>query len=634
MTTRQLFYLVTIADFGNLSRAAQALGVSQPALSKLLASCEAALEVPLFLRSRRRLLPTPAGHYVFSCAQKILTEQTQMLQSIRAITSEGSPRLRLSTAPNRGALLYSRIYNRFVMRYPGISLSLNELYASEQPGAIRRGQVDIAVGVGRHTGETDVGVGRHMDGTAVIPFAREELLVCLPASHPLASRERIALADLRDTPFVLQSTRHSIRALADELFAAAGFQPVIAFESSDVLLIDSMLHQQLGAGLVSKVHVCPCAELVYRSLDPPVYQSLYIRYPLGHTLTGPEQFLAGLLIRERLSDPRYLPVPSAEVSALLALTEGPPAAASGSAASDDAPGSHASDDTSGPTASNDAPGPAASGDTSGPAAPVGTAAGKTAPAAAPSAGGDTLPFISLNTQLLKYLVAIADEKSLTRAAEKYYLSQPALSRCLRDTETMLSAKLFSRVHNRLQPTNAGKIFLGSARSILEIEAEMMLHIRTCRPHCGDSITLYCGSPLADLIRGTVADDFAYLCPEISLHILEGDRDSAQEALLNASADLALYFSHTPEHPVLDIRVLTQHELRCRTLADGVPETAASAAQRWRPCTPPKFFYLLLARHPQRNLPPAAEELVRLLYEKSRLWQYSISTAGPSSITSP
>ena len=97
------------------------------------------------------------------------------------------------------------------------------MFASDQPAAVSRGQADLALGSGAVSAQvTD------------IPFAREELLVALPVSHPLANESHIRLKDLQDTPFALQSKPHSIRAIADQLFAEAGFEPVVSFKSQDV----------------------------------------------------------------------------------------------------------------------------------------------------------------------------------------------------------------------------------------------------------------------------------------------------------------------------------------------------------------------------------------------------------------
>lgn len=118
MNTRQYYYLSTIANYGNLSHAAQALHVSPSALSKFLAECERTFGFALFLRYNRRLYPTAVGRYVVECAQKILDEQNRMLLTMKEVTGGNRKAIRLATAPNRGAIIFSRIYNQFSRRYP------------------------------------------------------------------------------------------------------------------------------------------------------------------------------------------------------------------------------------------------------------------------------------------------------------------------------------------------------------------------------------------------------------------------------------------------------------------------------------------------------------------------------------
>ena len=109
MNTRQYYYLSTIANYGNLSHAAQALHVSPSALSKFLAECERTFGFALFLRYNRRLYPTAVGRYVVECAQKILDEQNRMLLTMKEVTGGNRKAIRLATAPNRGAIIFSRI---------------------------------------------------------------------------------------------------------------------------------------------------------------------------------------------------------------------------------------------------------------------------------------------------------------------------------------------------------------------------------------------------------------------------------------------------------------------------------------------------------------------------------------------
>ena len=146
MNTRQYYYLTTIAEYGNLTYAAEALNVTPSALSKFLTECGQIFGTTLFQRRDRRLEPTEEGQYVVECAQKILDQQNRMLLIMKNVTGSNRKRIRLATAPNRGAMIYSKIYKPFSRRYPDVSLELVELYATEQPGAIARGAVHLALG--------------------------------------------------------------------------------------------------------------------------------------------------------------------------------------------------------------------------------------------------------------------------------------------------------------------------------------------------------------------------------------------------------------------------------------------------------------------------------------------------------
>ena len=503
MNTKQYYYLSTIAEYGNLSYAAQALNLSPSALSKFLTECERTFGFALFLRYGRRLYPTAVGRYVVECAQKILDEQNRMLLTMKDVTGGNRNRIRLATAPNRGATIYSKVYNPFSRRYPDIALSLTELYATEQPGAIARGTIDLALGAGGFT-----------DDTTDLPIAYEELLISLPAAHPLAGQERIRLEELRETPFVLQGPRHSIRILAEQLFRQAGFHPVVAFESDDVLLVDSMMHQAVGVGFVSKAHVFPCEELVYRPLDPPVRQTLHLRYPLGHTLTEPEYYLAGLLAEERLADPRYQPADDPFVTRLLETVRTPIAAAKSKSTLHGA---------------------------------VGTAL-------------QTVQEVNLDTTVMEYLIAIVEEQSLSKAAQRYFLAQPALSRHLRSVEAMVGMPLFSREHNKLRPTSAGTIFVNNARNILRIENEMFAHTSAYHAGRGGHLYLSCDPLFAEILHKKVEPAFHRLHPELTLVFAEQNQEQTLEALSSSSADLGIFLSTELTHPLLKCEVLTLTEL--------------------------------------------------------------------------
>ena len=78
----------------------------------------------------------------------------------------------------------------------------------------------------------------------------------------------------------------------------------------------------------------------------------------------------------------------------------------------------------------------------------------------------------MNTKTLEYILVIAQEESLSGAAEKLYMSQPVLSRHLKKIEEELGADLFIRKHDGMELTDAGRIFVNNARAILHVEEEL------------------------------------------------------------------------------------------------------------------------------------------------------------------
>ncbi|SDI08248.1 DNA-binding transcriptional regulator, LysR family [Proteiniclasticum ruminis] len=519
MNTRQYHYLVTISHSKNLSAAAKTLNISQPALSKFLSKCEKTFGFPIFIRSHRELIPTTIGQYIIQCAYKILDEKNRMLLTMNKVSGNNKNRIRLATAPNRAAIIYSKIYHEFSRRFPDTSLELVELLARDQPMAVYSGQVDLALGSGEMS-----------DMVVDIPIAHEELLVSIPISHPLSQEPEIEIQQLIDTPFVLQSKRHSIRVIADKLFETAGFDPLVAFESDDVLLIDSMLNQSVGVGLVSQSHVTPRDDISYIPLSPPVYQQLHIRYPIGHILTPSEKYLANLLIKERLGDPRYTAIESPELDSILTEQN-----LYRSSDSDDA---------------------------------TSIGIGKEA--------SYSFSHIYLDTEILSYLVAIIDEKSLSAAAERLYIEQSALSRHLKNIEDTIGLTLFSRIHNQLQPSNAGKILANHTRNMLHIESEMFEHLSSYKSGYTGKYQIYVDSSIYELICANLQTTLSIKYPDLEIILIGAHRDFIYESLLNASTEIGVFFTTDSSHPQLNYDLIIESRFAYFSTGEDLTYSAKSS----------------------------------------------------------
>ena len=177
-------------------------------------------------------------------------------------------------------------------------LLVREIYSNRQEKAIHEHEVDFAFGVGLHAAYSDV---------CSIPASRTELLLAVPTFHPMARHASpdpsapasVRIQAFRDTPFVLRDQKNNIRIEADRVFRDAGFQPVIAFESSNSITVESMIRRGTGVGFFSKRYVFPEKDLVFFRLDPPCYETFYIRFPRDLEITDPVRSLIALIHLER-----------------------------------------------------------------------------------------------------------------------------------------------------------------------------------------------------------------------------------------------------------------------------------------------------------------------------------------------
>ncbi|MFD2420529.1 LysR family transcriptional regulator [Amycolatopsis pigmentata] len=189
---KHLRYLVAVADEGSFTRGAEALGMTQPALSRAIKALEEALGTPLFVRAQHRLELTEAGRMLTQEARTLLETANAALARVARLGREG-PRLRVTA---RGCDI--DVLQKLVASY-------NERFPGELPA--RGMMVDWRVQAGQvRTGEADVTLlrapfeSRGLDSDLIRADPR---VVMLPESHPLAGRESIHRRELAGEAFPL-----------------------------------------------------------------------------------------------------------------------------------------------------------------------------------------------------------------------------------------------------------------------------------------------------------------------------------------------------------------------------------------------------------------------------------------------
>jgi DNA-binding transcriptional LysR family regulator len=219
---RHLVYFHEVARRLHFRRAAEALGVAQPALSRQIAQLEAALGARLFTRSSRRVELTPAGLLLAGRMDPLLRPLSGIPSEVRAVSEGRVGLVRVAFTGLAMATVLPGILREFHKRRPGIRLALNESPTSTQLAHLQSGDIDCGFFHPDSPGP----------GLLTRELLRERNGILLPADHPLAKRTVLRLRDLASTPFVLFPRSHNPgfydRVLA--AFAAAGVAPRIEEE--------------------------------------------------------------------------------------------------------------------------------------------------------------------------------------------------------------------------------------------------------------------------------------------------------------------------------------------------------------------------------------------------------------------
>ena len=246
MDLRQLRHFVTLAHTLNYRQAAEQLHMSQPPLSQSIRKLEDELGAPLFERTGTGVLLTPAGQAMLEDARRALQHAEQCRQAVQHARAGTGGRLRLGIIGSATYALLPRLIPSLRARYPQIALELTEATSSEiLEGLLAR--------------RFDAGLLRYplldASGFDLTPLDRDDFVLAVAESSPLAGRGAIALHEAAREPFIMypQDKGPSVSALARLRCQLSGFTPHIDQEAMQVQTIMSLVASGLGVGLVAGV---------------------------------------------------------------------------------------------------------------------------------------------------------------------------------------------------------------------------------------------------------------------------------------------------------------------------------------------------------------------------------------------
>jgi LysR family transcriptional regulator, pca operon transcriptional activator len=273
---RHLHSLVAIAEHGSLVRAADALSVTQPAVSKTLAELEDIVGQRLVERTSKGVELTAAGHLLVRYAGSSLRTIREGLDSITRSRTAHGPVVIVGALPNVAATVLPPALLRFAERVPHARLQVRTGSNAQLIAALRQDQLDVVIG--RLAEPSD------MQGLSFEQLYTEPLVFAVRPGHPLARRPRVVAAALSHHRLVLPDLGTRIREAADRFFLAAGLGlPGDVLETIDV---------SFGRAYVLQADAIWCAPLGVVEND--LRERKLLRLPLDTRMTeGP----VGLTLR-------------------------------------------------------------------------------------------------------------------------------------------------------------------------------------------------------------------------------------------------------------------------------------------------------------------------------------------------
>ena len=279
LTLHQLRILKTVVELGSVTRAAQALSLTQPAVSHQLQALSGGVRQPLFQPTRGKLELTQVGHALYERAVRILALVGDAGEAIEDIAGLRAGRLGVAGDTTVGTYVLPDAVAAFQRDHPGIALRLDVANRSQVRQRLLAGDADLGV------------VGRLWeDGSLEAEPLLENQLMCFCApDHPLAGRESLQPADLLEGPLLLREPGSGTRESAEAILRAHGVDPRPRMELASNGALKRTVARGLGVTVLSTYAVK--LEVAHGLLQPlrvagfPVARMWHVVWPRERLLS-------------------------------------------------------------------------------------------------------------------------------------------------------------------------------------------------------------------------------------------------------------------------------------------------------------------------------------------------------------
>ena len=264
LDVKRLRILREVAARGSFSAAAEALYLSQSAVSQQVATLEREVGMKLLERTREGTLPTDAGRVLVDHADAAIARLEEAERELAAIAGLEGGEVRIASFPSASATLLTMAVSDFVDLHPKVRLSVTEAEPEQSLPRLRAGEVDLALTFDYPAAPLQE--ERDVERSLLLT---ESMHVALPAQHELAGKAKVNMSDLSDDVWLCGDAPSSCGQMVKQACLAAGFEPRVGFESDDYQVLQGFVAAGLGVTLLPDLALPTVrSDIVVLPIDP------------------------------------------------------------------------------------------------------------------------------------------------------------------------------------------------------------------------------------------------------------------------------------------------------------------------------------------------------------------------------
>ncbi|PYI51068.1 LysR family transcriptional regulator [Paenibacillus flagellatus] len=244
MELTQLDYFLTVVRLQHVTKASEALAITQPALSHSISKLEEELGVPLFERRGRNIQVSRYGRMFAESVERALSELERGKQAIEEQVNPESGVIRVAYLNILGAELVPKLIREFHQRHPKIRFELVQGNHTFIRGHMERGECDLMISSAK----------LESDDYEWVPMVAAPLYVVVSPTHRLAQQKAIKFTELTGEPFIEVKHYCGLKSTLESCFDRFGFAPAVAYEAEDLMTVAGFVAAGLGLSILPKTN--------------------------------------------------------------------------------------------------------------------------------------------------------------------------------------------------------------------------------------------------------------------------------------------------------------------------------------------------------------------------------------------